>query len=55
MSSDLYMKHAVGEVEKELGEVQQQLRLPSKVSMPLSAGYRCEVDGTKLHDVAVLL
>ena len=48
MSSDLYVKHAVGEVEKELGEIHQQLRLPSKVSMPLSAGYRPEVDGTKL-------
>ena len=47
MSSDLYVKHAVGEVlvEKELGEVQQQ---PFKVSMPLSAGYSPEVDGTKL-------
>ena len=32
MSSDLYVKHAVGKVEKELGEVHQQLRLPSKVS-----------------------
>ena len=48
MSSDLYMKCAVGEVEKELGEVHQQLRLPSEVSMPLLAGYRPEVDGTKL-------
>ena len=48
MSSDLYVKHAVGEVEKELSEVHQQLRLPSKVSKPLSVGYRPEVDGTKL-------
>ena len=48
MSSYLYMKHAVGEVEKELSEVHQQLRLPSKVSMPLLVGYRPEVDGTKL-------
>ena len=46
MSSDLYMKSAVGEVEKELGEVNQQPGLPSKVTMPLLAGYRPEVDGT---------
>ena len=46
MSSDLYMKHAIGEVEKKLSD--QQLRLPSKVSTPLSVGYRSEVDGTKL-------
>ena len=48
MLSDLYVKCAVGEVEKELGEVHHQLRLLSKVSMLLSAGYRPEVDGTKL-------
>ena len=29
MSSDLHVKCAVGEVEKELGEAHQQLRLPS--------------------------
>ena len=48
MSSDLYVKCAVGEVEKVLGEVHQQLWLPSHVSMHIAAGYRPEVDGTKL-------
>ena len=48
MSSDLYVKHVLGEVEKELGEVHQQLWLPSHVSMPMVAGYRPEVDGTNL-------
>jgi hypothetical protein len=48
MLSDLYVKRAVTEVEKELGEVHQQLQLPSKVSTPMLAGYQLEVDGTKL-------
>ena len=48
MSSDLYVKRAVAEVEKELGEVNQQLRLPTRASTPMSAGYRPEVDGSRL-------
>lgn len=48
MSSDLYVKRAVAEVELELGHVGQ--RLSTKVSTPMSAGYRPEVDGTKPLD-----
>jgi len=48
MSSDLYVKRAISEVEQELGHVGQ--RLSTKVSTPMSAGYRPEVDGTKFLD-----
>ena len=42
MSSDLYVKRAIADVETELGKVDQTLR--SKVSTPLSSGYRPELD-----------
>ena len=48
MSSDMYVKRAVSEVEKELGEVSQRLLLPSKVSTPMSQACRPEIDGSKL-------
>jgi hypothetical protein len=50
MSSDLYVKRAVSEVEKELGNVGECLHLPTRTTTPMSAGYRPEVDGTPLLD-----
>ena len=44
MSSDLYVKRAVTEVERELDEIGE--RLSTKVSTPMSQGYRPEVDTT---------
>ena len=44
MSSDLYVKRAVTEVERELEEIGE--RLSTKVSTPMSQGYRPEVDTT---------
>jgi hypothetical protein len=48
MSSDLYVKRAVAEVEKELEKVGD--RLSTRASTPMSAGYRPEVDATPLLD-----
>jgi len=42
MSSDLYVKRAIADVETELGKVNQQLR--SKVPTPMSGNYRPELD-----------
>ena len=42
MSSDLYVKRAIADVETELAKVNQTLR--SKVSTPLSSNYRPELD-----------
>ena len=42
MSSDLYVKRAVADVEVELKKVNQALR--TKVSTPLSSDYRAELD-----------
>ena len=44
MSSNLYVKRAVTEVERELSEVDQ--RLITKVTTPMSQGYRPEIDVT---------
>jgi hypothetical protein len=44
MSSDLYVKRAVTEVERELEEIGE--RLSTKVSTPMSQGYRPEIDTT---------
>ena len=44
MSSDLYVKRAVTEVERELEEIGE--RLSTKISTPMSQGYRPEVDTT---------
>jgi len=44
MSSDLYVKRAVTEVERELEEIGE--RLSTKVSTPMSQGYRPEIDMT---------
>jgi hypothetical protein len=48
MSSDLYVKRAISEVETELNHVGQ--RLSTRACTPMSAGYRPELDGTKLLD-----
>ena len=42
MSSDLYVKRAIADVERELAQVNQKLR--TKVSTPMSSGYRPELD-----------
>ena len=42
MSSEKYVKQAVSDVEKELSDVDQCL--PTRVSTPLSQGYRPELD-----------
>jgi len=42
MSSDLYVKRSVAEVERELLQVGDKLR--TRVTTPMSAGYRPEVD-----------
>lgn len=42
MSSEKYVKQAVADVETELGKIDQ--RLPTKVTTPLSQGYRPELD-----------
>ncbi len=42
--SDLYVKRAVTEVEHELEEIGKRLR--TKVSTPMSHGYRPEIDTT---------
>jgi Reverse transcriptase (RNA-dependent DNA polymerase) len=42
MSSDLYVKRAVADVEHELAQIDE--RLPTKVTTPLSSGYRPELD-----------
>jgi hypothetical protein len=44
MSSDLYVKRAVADVETELGYIGQGLR--TKVTTPLSSTYRAELDGS---------
>jgi hypothetical protein len=48
MSSDLYVKRAVTEVERELEEIGE--RLSTKVSTLMSQGYRPEVDTTSELD-----
>jgi hypothetical protein len=42
MSSDMYVKRAIADVERELAQVDE--RLPTKVTTPLSSGYRPELD-----------
>ncbi len=42
MSSDLYVKQAVIEVERELEEIGKRLSI--KVSTPMSQGFRPEID-----------
>ena len=44
MSSDLYVKRAVTEVERKLEEIGE--RLSTKVLTPMSQGYRPEIDTT---------
>ena len=48
MSSEKYVKQAVADVEKELSEVDQCL--PTRVSTPLSQGYRPELDQSRELD-----
>jgi len=48
MSSDLYVKRAISEVEKELSYVGDMLT--TRAVTPMSSGYRPEVDGTPLLD-----
>jgi hypothetical protein len=48
MSSEKYVKQAVSDVELELGKV--DLCLPTKVSTPLSQGYRPELDQSRELD-----
>jgi hypothetical protein len=42
MSSDMYVKRAIADVEHELAQVEE--RLTTKVTTPLSSGYRPELD-----------
>jgi hypothetical protein len=42
MSSDLYVKRAIEDVERELGQADRALK--SKASTPLTGGYRAELD-----------
>jgi hypothetical protein len=44
MSSDTYVKRAIAEVERELEQIGKML--PTRVTTPLSQGYRPEVDTT---------
>ena len=44
MSSDLYVKRVVTEVERELSEIDMQL--VTTVSTPMSQGYRAELEVT---------
>jgi Reverse transcriptase (RNA-dependent DNA polymerase) len=44
MSSDKYLQRAVKEVESKLGEINR--KLPSRVTTPMAAGYRPEMDVT---------
>ena len=44
MSSDTYVKHAVAEVERELLQVEDRLR--TRVTTPITLGYRPELDTT---------
>jgi hypothetical protein len=44
MSSDLYVKRAIAEVEREL--IQMEMRLPTRVTTPLTQGYCPEVDSS---------
>jgi hypothetical protein len=48
MSSEKYVKQAVSDVEKELSDVDQCL--PTRVSTPLSQGYRPELDQSQELD-----
>jgi hypothetical protein len=48
-SSTNYMKKAIEEVKWELRE--ENLKLPTKVTTPLSSGYCPEIDGTAELDV----
>jgi hypothetical protein len=49
MSSEKYVKQAVADVKKELSEVDQCLL--TRVSTPLSQGYRPELDQSRELDV----
>ena len=49
MSSDLYVKRAVTEVERELSDIDMQL--VTTVSTPMSQGYRAELEVTPELDV----
>ena len=42
MSSDSYVRRSIADVEQELAQIDQ--RLPTKVTTPLSSGYRPELD-----------
>jgi hypothetical protein len=44
MSSDLYIKRTLADVERELAEIGQSLKM--KVTTPLSVDYRPELDTT---------
>jgi len=44
MSSDTYVKRAIDDVERELASIGEQLK--TKVSTPMSTGYRPEVDSS---------
>ena len=44
MSSDLYVKRAIAEVERELAQVNR--KLVTRVTTPLSQGYRAELETT---------
>ena len=44
MSSDKYVKHAITNVELELAQNDQHLKM--KVHMPLSSGYHPELDSS---------
>jgi hypothetical protein len=44
LSPDVYVKRAVAESERTLGEIDQKLK--TKVTTPLSTGYRPELDAT---------
>jgi len=48
MSSDLYVKRALSDVEKEIADVDKKLH--SKVTTPMTQSYRVELDTTpELH------
>ena len=44
MSSTSYVKRAIADIETELVKIDK--RLPTKISTPLSSGYRPELDST---------
>ena len=48
MSSDIYVKRAVADVERELEQIDK--KLPTRITTPLSQGYRPEIDTSRELD-----